>query len=222
MMRCENPWAIRLPWNPLTPNLASELAPPYATDSASTFYCQCSFVFLCFPVFPFVSLCFLLFPFVFLCFPLFPFVSLLFSFVFLVFLFVSFCFLLFPFVSLCSPPKHIPLGLCVFPGPDLKPQRTFEAYRRRASALALESHQTHVYGSEKMRSGDRSASLKPTDMLLVPQSFHRRSLALCLWLRRSALRRPERTAQAHKHSGEARSGGRSAPLKLTNICFCGH
>jgi hypothetical protein len=109
------------------------------------------------------------------------------------------------------------LGLCVFPGPDLKPQRTFETYRRRASALALESHQTHVYGSEKMRSGDRSASLKPTDMLLVPQSFHRRSLALCLWLRRSALRRPERTAQAHKHSGEARSGGRSAPLKLTNI-----
>ena len=199
MMRCENPWAIRLPWNPLTPNLASELAPPYATDSASTFYCQCSFVSLCFLLFPCVSLCFLLFPFVFLCFPLFPFVSLLFSFVFLVFLFASFCFLLFPFVSLCSPPKHIPLGLCVFPGPDLKPQRTFETYRRRASALALESHQTHVYGSEKMRSGDRSACLKPTDMLLVPQSFHRRSLALCLWLRRSALRRPERAAQAHKH-----------------------
>ena len=144
MMRCENPWAIRLPWNPLTPNLASELAPPYATDSASTFYCQCSFVFLCFPMFPFVSLCFLLFPFVFLCFPLFPFVSLLFSFVFLVFLFVSFCFLLFPFVSLCSPPKHIPLGLCVFPGPDLKPQHTFEADRRRALAPALESHQTQA------------------------------------------------------------------------------
>ena len=206
------------------------LEPPYAQSCvracATLCHRQCQHillsVFLCFPLFPCVSFCFLVFPFVFLCFPLFPFVSLLFSFVFLVFLFVSFCFLLFPFVSLCSPPKHIPLGLCVFPGPDLKPQRTFEAYRRRASALALESHQTHVYGSEKMRSGDRSASLKPTDMLLVPQSFHRRSLALCLWLRRSALRRPERTAQAHKHSGEARSGGRSAPLKLTNICFCGH
>ena len=112
------------------------------------------------PVFPFVSLCFLLFPFVSLCFPLFPFVSLLFSFVFLVFLFVSFYFLLFPFVSLCSPPKHIPLGLCVFPGPDLKPQRTFEAYRRRASALALESHQTHVYGFEKsLISGHRCICL---------------------------------------------------------------
>ena len=82
-----------------------------------------------------------------------------------------------------------------------KPERIFETYRPTCgtSALALESHQTHVYGSEKMRSGDRSASLKPTDMLLVPQSFHRRSLALCLWLRRSALRRPERAAQAHKH-----------------------
>ena len=56
-----------------------------------------------------------------------------------------------------------------------------------------------VYGSEKTRSGDRSAPLKPTDTFLVPQPFHRRSLALCLWLRRSALRRPERAAQAHKH-----------------------
>jgi hypothetical protein len=170
-------------------------------------------------VFPFVSLCFPSFSFVSLCFPLFPFCFHLFSWCFSLFPFVSFCFPLFPFVPL----RNIFLWGCVFfPGPDLKPQRTFEAYRRRASALALESHQTHVYGSEKMRSGDRSASLKPTDMLLVPHSFHRRSLALCLWLRRSALGRPARTAQAHKHSGEARSGGRSAPLKLTNICFCGH
>ena len=38
--------------------------------------------------------------------------------------------------------------------------------------------------------------------------------ALCLWLRRGVLRRPERAAQAHTHSGDARSGGRSAPLKL--------
>ena len=54
---------------------------------------------------------------------------------------------MFPFVSLCFPlfpPKHIPLGLCVFPGPDLKPQHTFEADRRRALAPALESHQTQA------------------------------------------------------------------------------
>ena len=130
------------------------LEPPYAQSCvracATLCHRQCQHillsVFLCFPLFPCVSFCFLVFPFVFLCFPLFPFVSLLFSFVFLVFLFVSFCFLLFPFVSLCSPPKHIPLGLCVFPGPDLKPQRTTsEAYRYRASALALESHQTHMH-----------------------------------------------------------------------------
>ena len=142
MMRCENPWAI----------YAVTLEPPYAQSCvrACTTLChrQCQHillsVFLCFPLFPCVSFCFLVFPFVSLRFPLFPFVSLLFSFVFLVFLFVSFCFLLFPFVSRCSPPKHIPLGLCVFPGPDLKPQHTFEADRRRALAPALESHQTQA------------------------------------------------------------------------------
>ena len=65
-----------------------------------------------------------------------------------------------------------------------------------------------ILGSQ--RSLEAKQSRAPREALLLQG-------ALCLWLRRSALRRPERAAQAHTHSGEARSGGRSAPLKLTNI-----
>ena len=100
---------------------------------------------------------------------------------------------------------------------DTSRKRIFETYRLTCgtSALALESHQTHLYGSEKTRSGDRSASVKPTRTLLVPQSFHRMSLALCLWLRSSALRRPERAARVQRHMFVSLSGALRPPERAS-------